>query len=171
MKDQAFAYDSRNKARTGTLRSWCPAVLTLLAAIGCDNSKPARQMPTDSAVHAAIEEEKATIVDVATGKSRYAARSAARKYVLTTIPGARVRGLSAVYIDANNYVVAVDLAEPSQGVLVLLARQFFSDDGTRYWKASPIDRATSLIYGQIWDRDRAVEEGAVEESMPNTESR
>ena len=141
-----------------------------LVAAGCDNSKPVAKMPPDPAVHAAAEEEKATIIDVVTGKSRYGARSAAREYVVNTVPRARIRGLSAVYIDANNFVVAVDLAEPL-GVLVLVARQFFGDDGTRYWKAGPIDRATSMIYGQMWDRVRAADDGVTEEQFPDTESR
>src|SRR5260221_12389605 len=113
-------------------------IFIALVTVGCDNSKPTAKMPPDPAAHAAAEEEKATIIDVVTGKSRYGARSAAREYVVAKIPGGRIRGLSAVYIDANNFVVAVDLAEPS-GVLVLVARQFFGEDGTRYWKAGPID--------------------------------
>ncbi len=171
MKDRVSAFGtSRNKARIRSPRSRFVAVLVLLAATACDNSKPTIKIPTDPAVHAAAEEEKATIIDVVTGKSRYGARSAAREYVVNTVPRARIRGLSAVYIDANNFVVAVDLAEPL-GVLVLVARQFFGDDGTRYWKAGPIDRATSMIYGQMWDRVRAADDGVTEEQFPDTESR
>jgi len=160
MKDPVSACGiSRNKARIRSPRSRLVAVLVLLAATACDNSKPGIKIPIDPAVHAAAEEERATVIDVVTGKSRYRARSAAREYVVSTVPGARIRGLSADYIDANTFVVAVDLAEPSRSIVVVLARQFFGDDGTRYWKASPIDRMTSVIYGQIWDRERAADEG------------
>src|SRR6266851_3610688 len=143
----------------GSMRPAHFGMFIALVAAGCDNSKPVAKMPPDPAVHAAAEEERATVIDVVTGKSRYRARSAAREYVVSTVPGARIRGLSADYIDANTFVVAVDLAEPSPSVLMVLARQFFGDDGTRYWKASPIDRMTSVIYGQIWDRERAADEG------------
>lgn len=134
MKVRVSACGNRNRVLKRNARSRCVVVLILLAANACDNPKPATKPPTDPAAHAAAEEEKATVLDVVTGKSRYGARTAAREYVVATSPGARIRGLSAVYIDPNNFVVAVDLAEPQRGVLILVARQFFGDDeGADVW--------------------------------------
>ena len=78
-----------------------------------------------------------------TPHGRERAREAAAQYLAK---GAAIRGMNAIEVDGSNYVVTVDLGEAAP-MAQLAVRQFFAEDGSRYWKAAPLDVTTARVYG------------------------
>ncbi len=133
-----------------------PRNAATIAAIGvlcvslscCDNPKPTAQSRSSKIADA---EHRATIY---TPEARERAREAAAGYLAAK--GLIARGISAIEIDGSNYAVTVDLGD-SAPMAQLAVRQFFTEDGTRYWKAAPLDAITANVYGLALTNARAGE--------------
>ncbi len=136
---------------TGSPIPWNTAAI---AAIGllclslscCNDPKPAPQSRSSKIANA---EELATLY---TPDGRERAREAAAQYLAGK--GMIIRGMSAIEVDGSNYAVTADLGDGTP-MMQLAVRQFFTEDGARYWKAVPLDPITASIYGVTLSNARA----------------
>jgi hypothetical protein len=145
-----------------------PRYASAIAALGalcvilvcCDNPKPTEQ--TQSSKTAAAED----LAALYTPHGRERAREAAARYL--TAQGAAIRGMNTIEVDGGNYVVTVDLGETAP-MAQLAVRQFFAEDGSRYWKAAPLDATTARVYGLALTNARINDQREPEPEPPDRE--
>ncbi len=140
---------------TGSPIPWNTAAIGLLclSLSCCNDPKPAPQSRSSKIANA---EELATIY---TPDARERAREAAARYLAGK--GMIVHGMSAIEIDGSNFAVTADIGDGA-AMVQLAARQFFTEDGSPYWKAVPLDSITAGVYGLSLTNTRASEQRPVE---------
>jgi hypothetical protein len=137
----------RNASAIATMGALC---LTLVC---CDDPKPREQSHSSKIANAEY------LASLYTPDARERARAAAAQYVAAK--GGTIRGMSTIEIDGSNYAVTVDLGDGTP-MAQLAVRQFFADDGSRYWKAAPLDAMTARVYGLALTNSKASEQSEPE---------
>ena len=130
-----------------------------LGLASCDDPKPKEQSRSSKVA------DKEALAALYTPDARERARQAASQYLASK--GMAIRGMSAIEIDGNNYAVTADLGDGTP--VVLAARQFFTEGGSRYWAAAPLDATTARLYGLALTNSRASEQNEPEPSAPEHE--
>jgi hypothetical protein len=122
-------------------------VLTMFQ-VGCDSGTPPEKATTAPSPLPSIEpreiiaEAEQKLQESAYGISgRLGARAAAADFVKTELPKWTLKGMSAVPSDWNVYWIDVEIEQGSEKkILSLIAKPFFPEQGSSYWKAFPLDK-------------------------------
>jgi hypothetical protein len=141
----------RNASAMAAVAALC---LTLVC---CDDPKPREKSQSSKIADAEY------LASIYTPDARERARAAAAQYLATK--GATVHGMSTIEIDGSNYAVTVDLGDGAP-MAQLAVRQFFAEDGSRYWKVARLDAMTARVYGLALTNSKASEQSEPEPEAP-----
>ena len=123
----------------------------------CDDPKSKEQSRSSKIA------DKEQLAALYTPDARERARAAASQYLAAK--GVTVRGMSTIEIDSSNYAVTADLGD-GMPMAQLAVRQFFTEDGDRYWRAAPLDATTAQLYGLVLTNSRTSEQSEPEPNAP-----
>ncbi len=98
--------------------------------------------------------------EMAGASARAAARRAARKSVEHLRPGLKVRGISTFYLEDSIFLVSVDAGGD---LIALIARPYFDDDGSPYWRADPPSQGEAALLGFFWYAKKTARNAVIEE--------